>query len=88
MTSLRRSGTAGPGKPRSARNTAAPGADQVRVRARFGAISRGMEQDAIVFIDWNRLYPFYYAAHIEGGRPDLRFIEAMPRAESPVSRSR
>ena len=36
-----------------------------------------------MFIDWNRLYPFYYAAHIEGGRPDLRFIEATPRAESP-----
>jgi hypothetical protein len=44
---------------------------------------KALDQDAIVFIDWNRLYPFYYAAHIDGGRPDLRFIEARPRAESP-----
>ena len=43
---------------------------------------KALDRDAIVFIDWNRLYPFYYAAHIEGGRPDLRFIEAKPRAES------
>jgi hypothetical protein len=42
---------------------------------------KALDRDAIVFIDWNRLYPFYYAAHIDGGRPDLRFIEATPRAE-------
>jgi hypothetical protein len=43
---------------------------------------KALDQNAIVFIDWNRLYPFYYAAHIEGGRLDLRFIETKPRAES------
>ena len=42
---------------------------------------KALDRDAIVFIDWNRLYPFYYAAHVEGDRPDLRFIEAKPRAE-------
>jgi hypothetical protein len=37
--------------------------------------------DAIVFVDWNDLYTYYYAAHIEQGRLDLRFIEPAPRAD-------
>ncbi len=42
-----------------------------------------MKPNAVVFIDWNWLYVYYYAAHIEQGRTDLRFIEAAPRADRP-----
>lgn len=31
--------------------------------------------NAIVFVDWNQLYTFWYAASVAGTRPDLRFIE-------------
>ncbi len=37
--------------------------------------------NAIVFVDWNELYTYYYVAHIEQGRRDLRFIESAPRAD-------
>jgi hypothetical protein len=42
-----------------------------------------MNPNAIVFMDWNWLYPYYYAAHIEQGRMDLRFVETTPRADVP-----
>jgi hypothetical protein len=42
---------------------------------------RELDRDAIVFTDWNWLYLYYYAAHVEQGRTDLRFIETYPRAE-------
>jgi 4-amino-4-deoxy-L-arabinose transferase-like glycosyltransferase len=42
-----------------------------------------LPQDAIVFLDWNSLYPYYYAAHIKKDRTDLRFIEPAPRADQP-----
>ena len=53
------------------------------LRAKAANTVKALDRDAIVFIDWNRLYPFYTAAHIDGDRPDLRFIEATPRAERP-----
>jgi len=40
--------------------------------------------NAVVFIDWNRLYVYYYAAHIQQNRTDLRFIEASPRSDTSV----
>jgi hypothetical protein len=42
-----------------------------------------MKPNAIVFMDWNWLYTYYYIAHIEQGRTDLRFIEPSPRADVP-----
>jgi hypothetical protein len=39
--------------------------------------------DAIVFADWNPLYMYIYAAYIDQGRLDLRFIEPAPRADKP-----
>ncbi len=42
---------------------------------------RPLEPNAIVFTDWNWLYLYYYAAHVEQGRTDLRFVETYPRAE-------
>jgi hypothetical protein len=38
-------------------------------------IVEGLPPDAIVFVDWNRLYLYWYAAQIAGDRTDLRFIE-------------
>jgi 4-amino-4-deoxy-L-arabinose transferase-like glycosyltransferase len=32
-------------------------------------------ENAIIFLDWDRLYPSYYVAHIELGRSDLMFVE-------------
>jgi hypothetical protein len=39
--------------------------------------------NAIVFIQWYQLYTYYYAAHIEKGRLDLRFVEPAPHADRP-----
>jgi Protein O-mannosyl-transferase TMEM260-like len=52
----------------------------------YRGVTRVVDQlppNAIVFVEWSRLYAFYYAAHIEKGRTDLRFIEPAPRAERP-----
>jgi len=40
-----------------------------------------LEPNAIVFTDWDWLYPYYYAAHVEAGQTGMQFIEAYPRAE-------
>ena len=40
---------------------------------------QALEDNAIVFTDWNWLYPYYYAAHVKQGRTGLRFIETIPR---------
>ena len=42
-----------------------------------------MKANSIFFVDWNWLYVYYYAAHIENDRTDLRFIEASPRSDLP-----
>jgi hypothetical protein len=35
-------------------------------------------ENAIIFLDWDMLYPSYYVAHIELGRTDLMFVETYP----------
>ncbi len=52
------------------------------LRAEMAGVVRELEAHAIVFVDWGRLYPLYYAAHLDAGRRDLQFIEAKPRSES------
>ncbi|MCX7670071.1 MAG: hypothetical protein N2439_08365, partial [Anaerolineae bacterium] len=52
------------------------------LRAEMAGIVKELERDAIVFVDWGRLYPLYYAAQIDSDRFDLQFIEARPRSES------
>ncbi|MEA3441833.1 MAG: DUF2723 domain-containing protein [Chloroflexota bacterium] len=37
-----------------------------------------MPSEAIVFTDWDMVWPFYYTAHIIEGRRDLTFIEIYP----------
>jgi hypothetical protein len=46
-------------------------------------VVKDLEPDAIMFQGWGLLYPYWYAAHIEQGRIDLRFIEQNPYHESP-----
>jgi hypothetical protein len=38
-----------------------------------------LPENAIIFTDWDLLYPYYYVAHIEQDRTDLMFIETYPR---------
>lgn len=52
------------------------------LRTEVTHIVQELEPDAIVFVDWNRLFPLYYVAQVEGNRRDLQFIEAKPRSES------
>jgi len=40
-----------------------------------------LEPNAIVFTNWVWLYLYYYAAHVEQGRTDLRFVETYPWSE-------
>jgi len=42
---------------------------------------KGLPPNAIVFTDWHWLYPYYYVAHIEMDRGDLRFIETFSRSD-------
>ena len=37
-----------------------------------------LPENAIVFTDWEMVWPYYYAAHIVEGRRDLTFIETYP----------
>ncbi len=39
------------------------------------ATVRELPEDAIIFLDWEMLYPSYYVAHVEEGRTDLAFHE-------------
>jgi hypothetical protein len=45
---------------------------------RLSTVVKTLEQDAIVFANWRDLYRYYYVAHIELGRQDLRFLEEKP----------
>ena len=48
----------------------------------LNASVKDMPQNAIVFVDWDMLYPLYYVAHIEQDRADLTFIETFPRDDT------
>jgi hypothetical protein len=37
-----------------------------------------LPENAIVFTEWDNLWPYYYVAHLEEDRSDLAFIEAFP----------
>jgi hypothetical protein len=38
-----------------------------------------LEDNAIVFTDWETLYPLYYVAHVEEGRTGMAFHETFPQ---------
>lgn len=46
-------------------------------------VTAALEANAIVFTEWNWLYPYYYAAHIVQGKTGIQFIETYPRADVP-----
>ena len=42
-------------------------------------IVKGIEDNALVFTDWDRAYDFYYVAHVLRGRTDMDFHETYPQ---------
>lgn len=42
------------------------------------AVVRDLPDRAILFTDWEMMWPYYYAAVVENGRTDLTFIETYP----------
>ena len=46
-----------------------------------------LEDDAILFTDWNRLYPAYYVAHVEQGRTGIWVHETYPCCERGLSKT-
>ena len=45
-------------------------------------VTADLEPDAIVLTNWYWLFPYYYTAHLEQGKPQMRFIETYPRADT------
>jgi hypothetical protein len=43
------------------------------------AVIDQLEDDAIVFTDWDMLYAYYYVAHVEQGRTTISFHETFPQ---------
>ncbi len=48
-----------------------------------GQVTGELEPDAIVLTDWYWLFPYYYAAHLQQAKPQMRFVETYPRADTP-----
>jgi hypothetical protein len=38
-----------------------------------------LEDNAVVFTRWEKLYPYYFVAHVEQGRKDIRVHELYPK---------
>jgi asparagine N-glycosylation enzyme membrane subunit Stt3 len=49
-----------------------------RMHPALTSIVQNIDPGAIVFTDWDSVYPLYYVAFIEEGRSDLTFIETFP----------
>ena len=49
-----------------------------REHLRLRLVVQRLEPGALLFAEWRRLYPYYYVAHLEEGRSDLRFVELQP----------
>jgi hypothetical protein len=45
-------------------------------------IVNGLEDDAILFTDWDYAYDFYYVAHVLQGRVEMDFHETFPQDDS------
>jgi len=48
------------------------------VGAMATAVTLELPENAILFTDWDMLYPYYFAATLQQGRDDLMFIETYP----------
>ncbi len=42
------------------------------------AVVTELPQNAILFTDWDMMWPYYHVAHLQNGRSDLTFIETFP----------
>jgi len=51
--------------------------DESLQKIAFAAVVN-LPENAIVFTDWDMVWPYYYAAHILEGRSDLTFVETYP----------
>lgn len=45
---------------------------------RLRLVVQRLEEGALLFAEWRRLYPYFYVAHLEEGRRDLHFAELKP----------
>jgi hypothetical protein len=52
--------------------------DLAQEHLRLRLVVQRLEPGALLFAEWRRLYPYYYVAHVEEGRSDLRFAELQP----------
>jgi hypothetical protein len=50
-------------------------------------VTNRVEENAIVFADWDKLYSYVYTAHIEDGRTDISFHEAWSTEEEKLADS-
>ncbi len=48
-------------------------------RARAEALVAALPDDAVLFVNWDLLYPLYYIAHVEQGRTAMAFHEIYPQ---------
>jgi 4-amino-4-deoxy-L-arabinose transferase-like glycosyltransferase len=48
------------------------------VHLRAAALVANLPEAAIVFTDWDMMWPYYHTAYLENGRSDLIFIETFP----------
>ena len=53
--------------------------------ARATGLVNALEDNAIVFSDWNDVYSYYYVAYLEKNRPGMDFFEAYPQADELAS---
>ena len=53
------------------------------VAAAAAQVTADLEPDAIVLTNWYWLFPYYYAAHLQQGKPEMRFVETYPRSDTP-----
>jgi hypothetical protein len=49
----------------------------------LAATVMALPEDALVLVDWELLYPYYFVAHIEMDRQDLAFHETYPADDQP-----
>ncbi|PKO19048.1 MAG: hypothetical protein CVU39_00420 [Chloroflexi bacterium HGW-Chloroflexi-10] len=53
--------------------------DPFWVQEEAASLVNALEPDAIVFTGWDMLYPYYFVAHLEQGRTQMRFHETYPQ---------
>ena len=53
------------------------------LEARARRVVDALPEGSIVLTDWDRMWPYTYAAYLEAGRLDLRFLETYPRDDRP-----